>query len=361
MSNDKIQKVDNVMGSVAQNSNNSVMASSANAKAIATVQAALVVAQAHPRMTTKAVDRILNDCMRLTLAETATYQYARGGTNITGPSIRLAECMGRNWGNIDYGFKELENTGNESVIEAFAWDLETNTKRTVVFSVPHARFTKRNGLTKLTDPRDIYELIANQAARRVRACILAIIPGDVAEMAVKQCQHTLSASIDINDKNIKKMLDKFSDYGVKTEQIEERIQRKISAISPAQFLNLRNIFNSLRDGMSSPKDWFDGAEQSNKKPEKSLLEQPKKEKKSPKKTAKTPPKVDEVIKDAEVSHEVDNDENKLAFELEAQDVNIEDVKAMCTASKVPFDASKMLNRLDIVIAKTKDFLEQRGE
>ncbi len=40
-------------------------------------------------------------------------------------------------------------------MEAFAWDLETNSKRTVVFNVPHKRVTKR-GTTNLTDPRDIY-------------------------------------------------------------------------------------------------------------------------------------------------------------------------------------------------------------
>ena len=73
---------------------------------------------------------------------------------------------------------------------AYAWDLETNTRQTKVFSVPHIRSTKK-GNTVSEDPRDIYELVANQAARRVRACILGIMPGDVIDSAIAQCEQTL--------------------------------------------------------------------------------------------------------------------------------------------------------------------------
>lgn len=67
-------------------------------KAIAEVQAALVMARVHPRDPRRAMDLILQDCMRPTLAEEATYQYARGGSDISGPSIRLAETIARRWG-----------------------------------------------------------------------------------------------------------------------------------------------------------------------------------------------------------------------------------------------------------------------
>ena len=43
------------------------------------------------------------------------------------------------------------------------------------------------------------------------------------------------------------------------QQIETRIQRKIEAIAPAQFVKLTEIFNSLKDGMSEPSDWFEVA------------------------------------------------------------------------------------------------------
>jgi hypothetical protein len=44
---------------------------------------------------------------------------------------------------------------------------------------------------------------------------------------------------------------------VTKELIERRIQRHLSAITPAMVVSLRNIYNSLRDGMSAPAEWFD--------------------------------------------------------------------------------------------------------
>lgn len=96
------------------------------AREIAEVQGMVVMAKRFPRDKIKATERILNDCMRPKLAENALYTYSRGGTDISGPSIRLAEAIAQNWGNIDFGIKELEQSNGVSKVMAFAWDLETN-------------------------------------------------------------------------------------------------------------------------------------------------------------------------------------------------------------------------------------------
>lgn len=224
------------------------------AEAISMVQ----MAKAFPRDVVAARDRILNACARPKLAEVACYTYARGGQDVTGPSIRLAEALAQNWGNITFGIRELEQRNGESTCEAFAWDLETNARQTKVFQVPHIRYT-RAGAKPLADPRDIYELVANQGARRLRACILGIIPGDVVEEAVKQCDLTLKTKCDITPDRLKNMVEAFAAYGVSREQIEARIQRRLDAMTPAQFVGLMKIYNSLKDGMSKPADWFDAA------------------------------------------------------------------------------------------------------
>ena len=225
-------------------------------RAIAEVQAAMVIARANPRDPIAAMDRILNACTRPTLAEAAIYTYARGGSNISGPSIRLAETIAQAWGNIQFGIRELDQRGGESTVQAFAWDVETNTRREVTFQVPHIRHTK-SGARRLEDPRDIYELVANQGARRLRACLLAVIPGDVTETAVAQCTTTMHTRADTSIEAMQKMLAKFAEYNISKDQIEQRIQRRIDAIQPAQVVSLRNIYNSLRDGMSAPAEWFE--------------------------------------------------------------------------------------------------------
>jgi len=225
-------------------------------RAVAEVQAGIVLAKRFGRTPQLCVDRILKECQRPGLAEKALYSYSRGGTDISGPSIRLAEVMARNWGNIDYGIKEIAQNQGESEMMAYAWDLETNVRQVKIFVVKHLRYTKR-GSYVLEDGRDIYEATANQGSRRLRACILGIIPGDVIDAAVSQCEETLKASADASPAAIKKMIDAFNALGVNEEMIERRIQRRIETITPAQIVSLRKIYTSLRDDMSVPSDWFE--------------------------------------------------------------------------------------------------------
>ncbi|MFA4826589.1 MAG: hypothetical protein WC593_15680 [Methanoregula sp.] len=234
-----------------------VLAEATAQREVAEVQAAMIIAKRFPRNQAKAVDRIMVSCQRPTLAESALYSYARGGTDITGPSIRLAEAIAQQWGNLQIGIRELEQRPGESTMEAYAWDLETNTRQSKVFQVRHIRYTRNKGITNLTDPRDIYEAVANQGSRRLRACILGIIPGDIVEAAVHQCEDTLKAKADISPQAVQKMVDVFNTYNITKEMIEARIQRKLEAITAAQVIALRKIFNSLKDGMSKPGDWFE--------------------------------------------------------------------------------------------------------
>ncbi len=222
------------------------------------VQAAMVVAKRFPRDEVDSFNRIMTSCQRKSLAERAMYEYPRGGTKVTGPSIRLAETMAQNWGNIDFGIIELEQNNGESQVMAYAWDLETNTRQTKIFNVPHVRGTKK-GNVPLTDPRDIYEMVANQGARRLRACILGVIPGDVIDAAVEQCKKTMTEGnekplIDRIREGVKLFEEKFS---VSQQMLEKYIGCKCEAFSENDMVRLNNVYRSLRDGMSKREDYFD--------------------------------------------------------------------------------------------------------
>jgi hypothetical protein len=225
-------------------------------RAVAEIQAAMVVARASPRDPIRAMDLILQDCMRPKLAEEALYSYIRGGTEISGASIRLAETIGRRWGNLECGVKELSRHDGYSECISYAVDLETNFRDYKLFHVKHWRDTKRGGYL-LTDERDIYETIANMGARRKRACILAVVGREVEDAAVAQCEATLKTSADTSPEAMKKMVEAFAAFGVTREQIEKRIQRRLDNIQPAQVSAIKKIYTSLRDAMSAPRDWFD--------------------------------------------------------------------------------------------------------
>jgi len=246
--------------------NQSVMATATAQREISEIQGAILVAQRFPRDEKEALDKIMLACQRPALAESAIYSYSKGGSEITGPSIRLAEAMAQAWRNLQFGIRELEQRSGESVIEAFAWDVETNVRQVKVFTVKHIRHTKK-GQYALDDPREIYELTANNGARRLRACILGIIPGDIVEAAVEQCEATMKAKADTGPEAIKKLIEVFSKINVSKDQIEKKIQRRIDTITAAQLVGLRKIYNSLKDGMSTISDWFEvESEQNNSAP-----------------------------------------------------------------------------------------------
>lgn len=216
------------------------------------VQARMVVAKKFPRDEAASMNRILKSCQRTTLAESAMYSYPRGGQEVTGPSIRLAECLAQNWGNIEFGYTELERKQGESTIEAYAWDLETNTRQSKVFTVKHQR-DKKGGSQELTESRDIYELIANQASRRVRSCVLAIIPGDVIDAAIQQCEITLKGGAMNNggslDELITDMILHFANYGVTEEMLSAYVGKSIEAFNEKDIVKLRKVYTSLKDGI----------------------------------------------------------------------------------------------------------------
>lgn len=237
------------------------LATSEASRTLGEIQAMLTVAAARPRNEIKSIQRIKNACERQRLAESSEYSYSKGGQKINGATIRLLEVIGQNWGNMTWGFRELSQVqGKESTVQAYAWDLESNVKITRDFVVPHSYMAK--GMIKsISDPREIYELVANQAQRRVRTCLENCIPRDIVEDAVDACRKTLVAKCEITPETTKKMANAFKDkFGVYKTQIEKRIQRNLDAIEPAQFLSLRRIFVSLDTGMSEVSDWFDAAE-----------------------------------------------------------------------------------------------------
>lgn len=233
------------------------MAQASSSREMEEVKGQIFMAKQFPRNYFEAEKRILDACKRPSLAATSMYSYPRGGTKVTGPSIRMAEVLAQNWGNLSYGIVELEQRHGESVAKAYCWDLETNVRQEKIFTVKHAIGT-RSGLKTLSDPRDIYEKVANDGARRLRACILGVIPGDVTEMAVQECEKTLAGQNKgpLKDR-VTQALNLFKEnYKVTQEMVEAKFGYNTASFSEIDVVELGKIYNSLKDGMTKVEDWF---------------------------------------------------------------------------------------------------------
>lgn len=229
-----------------------------SAAAAAEVIGQMQVAKAFPRDEVAVISRILNSCQRPELAEISSYVYSKGGTEITGASVHLLKAIASKWGNCKSGYTVIERTAMTTKCEAYATDLETNYTVRVPFVVEHIRHTKK-GDYPLTDEREIYELVANQAARRERKCLEAIIPADIVQSALKECHKTLTTQCgEITTERINAMCEGYKAFKVSRDELEAFIQRPLESVSAPQWVRLSNIFKSLRDGIAKKEDFFKG-------------------------------------------------------------------------------------------------------
>lgn len=226
------------------------------ARATQEIQAALIIAQRFPRDEVRAKSRIIEACRRKELAEVAEYEYSRGGTRITGPTIDLLRAIANRWGNIRFGWAEVERRDGQSSVRCFAWDMQSNGQAERTFTVKHWRDTQAGGYA-LDDERDIYELMANQAARRVRACLEEVIDADIVTSAVDACRNTLRTGekLPLMDRAVQ-MVTAFAEFGVTQPMIETRLGNKLDAISDNQLASLRRIFKAMKDGVGKREDYF---------------------------------------------------------------------------------------------------------
>lgn len=228
-------------------------------RAIAQVQGALVVARQNPRDTIAASNRMRETCVLKATAERAFYRYRRGGQVVTGPSIHLAAEIARCWGNVDFGVQELrrDDVGGMSEMQAFAWDLETNVRVFSTFIVPHKR-DKQGGPTVLVDMRDIYENNANQAARRLRECILRILPTAYKEEAKDICMEVLQkGGGEPIEQRREKLLTAFMGVNVTRRMIEHKMGRAADRLTEFDIGNLAVIYKSITRGETSVGEEFE--------------------------------------------------------------------------------------------------------
>lgn len=192
-------------------------------RAVAEVQAQIVVAQNCPRNIQRAAAEMRETCGTLAMAEQAFYQVPNRGN---GPSVHLMRELARIWGNLEHGSKELARNDAGSEILAFCWDFQTNSRSSRTYIVPHERMKGRDR-ERLTNLGDITNNNNNVAARAVRECISNVLPKWFTEEAQNICRRTIEHGEGKPlDKRIAEMLAGFKGIGITESQIEAKLGKK---------------------------------------------------------------------------------------------------------------------------------------
>lgn len=200
-------------------------------RAVAEVQAAIYVARQFPRSVSTARGSMQSACQSMALAGKAFYRFPRASGAVQGSTIHLAKALAQSWGNLQSGVTELrrDDEYKQSEMQAWAWDIEANSRHVLTFIVPHARFANKK-VEPLLDLRDIYENNANNGARRLREAIFAVLPDWFIEEAEDLCRETL------NKGDGKPLADRiagavkvFDSLGVSAERLELKLGRPRTA------------------------------------------------------------------------------------------------------------------------------------
>jgi hypothetical protein len=227
-------------------------------RAVAEVQAAIYVARQFPREVDRARNGMQAACGSMALANKAFYRFPRAGGAVEGSTIHLAKTLAQTWGNIQYGVTEMRRDDDyrQSEMQAFAWDVEANTRHVLTFIVPHAKFAKGK-VEALIDLRDIYENNANNGARRLREAIFAVIPDWFIEEAEELCRETLHKG---DGKPIEQRIEGavgvFKGLGVSEERLEQKLGRKRAQWTGADIAQLLITHKSIQRREIAVEDEF---------------------------------------------------------------------------------------------------------
>jgi hypothetical protein len=216
-------------------------------RAIAEARGQIQLAKMFPRSIAQATEELLEACKNTEFAAQAFYSVPNRGS---GPSIRFAEEIARCYGNFEYGHRELSRDGGKSEVEVYAWDKEKNNYSKRQITVDHVCYSRSNGNTKLTDPNDIDNRIANVAAKQMRGRILALVSKSLVAIGIEACQKTIAGGGD--GKSISSQIQKatklFSNFGVKVAHLEAYLGHSLDLSTIDDVTDLLGVYNALREG-----------------------------------------------------------------------------------------------------------------
>lgn len=224
-------------------------ASQQTVKEIQAVRDRMLIARGYPRDASQSQARIAQSCKRPSFAEAAIYKVPRSGGTVEGPSIQLALEVARQWGNMDIcmGREIPQDDDKKTVIEVSATDTETNFHVSEMLSVKHVRYSKQGGLKPLTNPDDIYLICSARASKRVRECILKVVPRDVTDLAIEQCRQTSASNAGL-ELRVAGMVAKFAKLGVTESMLTDHLKKPLKDIVAGDLQDLAGIYTDLNEG-----------------------------------------------------------------------------------------------------------------
>jgi len=218
----------------------------------AAVDVQVATAKAYPRDRQKAMQAIVAEALMDSESMVYTLRYRdreSGETKVVkGPSIRLAEIIMQNWGNLRVWATVIESRPEYIRARGSAWDVQTNAWGNEEVIVPTL---DRHGKPLHDRLRIIYQQVA--ISKALRNAILRVIPRSV----VNTVMQAIERQQPVTPKAIAGIRDWLRRVGV-SEAVACRVvgAQSLDNLTPAQLSTLRGIYAAIRDGEMTVEEAF---------------------------------------------------------------------------------------------------------
>jgi len=186
------------------------------------------------------------------IAEGCIYSYRRGGKDITGPSVRLAEIMAANWGNLRCQSRIVDEGKDFVTAQGTAWDMERN------------YLVQRETRRSIRDSRggrytpDMIAVTANAASSiALRDAIFKVIPKVFVDETYNEARAAAVGDLKSLSERRSRAIESFGKMGVSRERLFARLgitdEREVT-LDHLEILT--GIRNKLRDGECMLEDEF---------------------------------------------------------------------------------------------------------
>lgn len=213
----------------------------------------IATAKTYPRNIRKSIDNIRAlATLNQNVAEKCFYVLPRGGKKIEGASVRLAEIVGNNWGNLRIAARIVKNDGKKITAQGICHDLESN----VAYSVEVDR--------KITDKygkvynEDMQIMTGNAAcAIALRNAVFKCVPVSLLDELMPEIKEVaIGKGLDMETKR-NNAITSYSKLGVQEADLLKLLDlTSIAEITNDDLFTLRGLHTAIKEGTTTVEQTF---------------------------------------------------------------------------------------------------------
>lgn len=186
------------------------------------------------------------------------YSLPRGGKNIQGPSVRLAEIAVASYGNLRVGCRVMQTVTHGDhphvIVQAVCMDMQKNVAVTIE---KRRRIIGKKSAGGAISDDDINLAVNSCTAIAYRDCVFKIVPLSLIKPVYEQCRKVAVGDAKSLVDRRGKCLETFAKMGVSQERVLVRLdKKKVEEITLDDIETLIGIHTTIKEGEETIEDIF---------------------------------------------------------------------------------------------------------